>query len=199
MSAIAFYFDFTSPYAYLAHFRLPEIASRQGCTIDYVPIDLKAAKLAIGNDGPPNVQLPIKMRYIFSDLMRWAERYGAPFNVGKDASFASERANIGALYAKERGQAGEYVTAVWKASFGLGGSLGSDDLLRGVASELGWEPDALLAFIDSPEARETWDTANKEAQARGVFGVPTMIVDNKMWWGNDRLDFLDDYLANGEA
>lgn len=196
MASIEFYFDFTSPYAYLAHCRLPAIADANGFTIDYVPIDLKAAKLAIGNDGPANIQLPVKMRYIFADLTRWADRYGAPFKVGKDASFASERANIGTLHAIERGQACEYVTAVWHASFGSGGSLGSDDLLRDVAGRMGWEPDDLLDFIESDAGREAYAEVNKRAQAKGVFGVPTMIVGETMWWGNDRLDFLENHLAN---
>ncbi len=199
MPTIDFYFDFTSPYAYLAHCRLPEIADARGCGIAYKPIDLKAAKLAIGNDGPANMQLPIKMRYIMSDIMRWVRRYGAPFNVGKDASFDSRRANIGALYANERGQAREYVTAVWHASFGSGGSLGSDDLLREVAVQMGWSPDSFLEFIESDRARQLYEDGNEQAQTRGVFGVPIMMVGDQMWWGNDRLDFLDEFLAGQPA
>ena len=195
MPTIDFYFDFTSPYAYLANCRLPVLADAHGYSIAYKPIDLKAAKLAIGNDGPANMQLPVKMRYIMADLMRWVQRYGAPFNVGKDASFASERANIGVIYADRKGQARDYVNAVWHASFGSGGSLGSDDLLRQVAGQMGWAPDDLMAFIASEEAQQLYDQGNKEAQAKGVFGVPTMIVGDQMWWGNDRLDFLEAYLA----
>ena len=195
MPTIDFYFDFTSPYAYLAHCRLPGLADRHGYEIAYKPIDLKAAKLAIGNDGPANMQLPVKMRYIMADIMRWVQRYKAPFNVGKGATFESERSNIGTLYAIEKGRARDYVNALWHASFGSGGSMGSDDLLRDVASQMGWSPDTFLEFIESDAARQRYQEVNRQAQDRGVFGVPTMMVGDQMWWGNDRIDFLDEYLA----
>lgn len=195
MSAIDFYFDFTSPYAYMAHYRLPALADKYHCTINYKPIDLKAVKLACGNTGPATVEIPLKLRYVMADLMRWVKRYNAPFKVGRESKFESEKANKGTFFAAERGQARDYVILLWRATYGEGGSMGSDELLADVARKLAWSPDEFLGFVQSQEAEEMYKKMGEEAHGRGVFGVPTMIVGEEMWWGNDRLDFLDEYLA----
>jgi 2-hydroxychromene-2-carboxylate isomerase len=199
MTTIQFYFDFVSPYAYLASFELSKIAERHGCTIDYRPIDLNAAKLAAGNTGPATVQMPPKLRYVMADFARWGARYGVPVEFSREGPPRTEAANKGTFYAIDRGQAAEYVAAMWRATFGSGGLHGKDEVLRSVAAEMGWDADAFLAFIVSDEAAHRYAQANAEAQAKGVFGAPTMIVGEELWWGNDRLDFLDEYLTEKAA
>jgi 2-hydroxychromene-2-carboxylate isomerase len=194
MSNIDFYFDFLSPYSYLAHCRLPSLADKYGYGISYRPIDLKAAKLAAGNTGPATVQMPVKLRYATADLTRWARKYGAPLAFGKAPPF-TERANKGTFFAIERGQAREYVSSLWLATFGAGGDFNSDEMLSDVSRRLGWSPEEFLAFVQSDKAQRLYEAGNKEAQDRGVFGAPIMMVGDEMWWGNDRLDFLEEYLA----
>lgn len=195
MNSIDFYFDFMSPYAYLAHCRLPGLAEQHGYTLSYRPIDLKAAKLAAGNTGPATAQMPMKLRYAMADLTRWAEKYGAPLAFAQSPP-VSERANKGAFFAEEKGRSQEYVSALWAATFGAGGEFDSDDLLADVARQLGWSPEEFLEYLVSEKAAQLYDAGNKAAQSRGVFGVPTMMVGDEMWWGNDRLDFLEEYLAS---
>jgi len=195
MPTIDFYFDFVSPYAYLAHFRLPEIAAKHGCDIAYRPIDLKAAKLAAGNTAPATAQMPAKLKYAIADLTRWCARYNAPLEFTTSGPPDSTAHNIGALYAADRGQLAEYVHAMWMATFACGGRLGDEDILRRVATDLGWDADDFLAFTKSDAAASRYAEGNEQAQQRGVFGVPTMMVGDEMWWGNDRLEFLDEYLA----
>ena len=194
MSNIDFYFDFLSPYSYLAHCRLPALADKYGYAISYKPIDLKAAKLAAGNTGPATVQMPVKLRYATVDLTRWATKYGAPLAFGK-APPVTERANKGTFFAIERGQAREYVSKLWLATFGSGGDFNSDEMLSDVSRRLGWSPEEFLAFVQSDKAQRLYETGNREAQDRGVFGAPIMMVGDEMWWGNDRLDFLEEYLV----
>lgn len=199
MATIDFYFDFVSPYAYLANFRLPELARERGCELVYHPFDLNAAKLAAGNTAPPTAAIPPKLKYAIADFARWGARYGAPLAFSQEGPPNSRPANIGTYYAIDRGQAGDYVTAMWRATFGSGGLHGKDEVLRGVAAEMGWDADDFMAFVASKEADERYAAANAEAQAKGVFGAPTMMVGDEMWWGNDRLDFLDEYLAENCA
>ena len=194
MKTVDFFFDFMSPFAYLAHQRLPQLVDKFGYGISYKPIDLKAAKLAAGNTGPANVQIPVKIRYLLVDLTRWAERYGVPFKMPKVPSFDSARANKGTFFAIERGRARDYVTHVWRESYGSGGSIGSEDLLKDVARQMDWSPQEFLDFTQSDAAERLYEQTNKEAHSRGVFGVPIMMVGENMWWGNDRLDFLEEYL-----
>lgn len=194
MSSIDFYFDFLSPYSYLANCRLPELAGQYGYVIAYKPIDLKAAKLAAGNTGPATVQMPLKLRYAMADLTRWAKKYGAPLAFGRTPP-VTERMNKGTFFAIEKGQAREYVDKAWRATFGAGGDFNSDELLSDVARQLGWSPEEFLAFLQSDTAQRLYEAGNSEAQGRGVFGAPIMMVGDEMWWGNDRLDFLEEYLA----
>jgi len=76
MAKIDFYFDFVSPYAYLANLRLPKLAREHGCEIAYHAIDLAAAKAAAGNTAPPTAAMPAKLKYAIADFARWGERYG---------------------------------------------------------------------------------------------------------------------------
>jgi 2-hydroxychromene-2-carboxylate isomerase len=194
VSNIDFYFDFLSPYSYLAHSRLPALADKYGYGISYRPIDLKAAKLAAGNTGPATAQMPVKMRYAMADLTRWANRYGVPLAFAKVPPVTG-RANKGTYFAVERGQGQAYVSALWAATFGAGGEFNSDQVLGDVAGQMGWAPNEFFDFVVSDTAVRLYGEGNSQAHERGVFGSPTMLVGEEMWWGNDRLDFLEEYLA----
>lgn len=198
MANIDFYFDFLSPYSYLAHCRLPALADKYGYGVTYRPIDLKAAKLAAGNTGPATVQMPVKLRYAMADLTRWANKYGAPLAFAQVPP-VTERANMGTFFAQQKGQEQAYVSALWTATFGVGGDFNSDELLGDVARQLGWSPEEFLEFVESDTAKSLYETGNREAQDRGVFGAPIMMVGDEMWWGNDRLDLLEEYLAAHRA
>lgn len=195
MRKLDFYFDFMSPFAYLAHSQLPRIARKYGCELVYKPIDLPAAKAAAGNTGPPNVRIPVKLRYLKVDLDRWATRYGVPLQFPK--SLNSESLNIGTFYAEDRGQAEDYVRTAWHPVWGLGGDMGDAELIRGVARDMRWDPDDFMRFVQSAEAKARYAQGNLDAHQRGVFGAPTMMLGDEMWWGNDRLAFLEERLAAG--
>ena len=193
MKTLDFYFDFMSPFAYLAHTQLPALAHRFGHRIVYHAIDLPAAKLAIGNTAPPNVSMPVKLRYLVTDMQRWARRYGVQLSFPK--TLRSERLNRGLHFAIDRDQAEDYVRNAWLWTWAQGGDMASEQLISGVAAAMNWNVAEFLQFIDSAAARERYDAENFEAQRRGVFGVPTMMLGDEMWWGNDRLGFLEEHLA----
>lgn len=196
--SIEFFLDFLSPFAYLTHQKLPALAQHYGYVLRFVPIDLPRAKLAAGNTGPSNRQVPAKLRYLTTDMNRWAQRYGVPLKFPK--TFASERMNKGVLFAQDRGRAQDYVTAAFASAWARGGEdLADSTLLASIARQLGWPESEFLAFVDSPEATERFEALNLEAHRRGVFGVPTMLIGEEMWWGNDRLQFLEEFLQQQSA
>ena len=216
MNTIDFYFDFISPYAYLANARLPSLAEKYGCALNYRPIDLQAAKTAAGNTGPASAQIPPKFRYATIDLMRWADKYGVPFALPQKKSDSaageeqekvgiprelldSSRANKAVYFARDKGREREFIDLMYRNTFGAGILVGDDSALRNTVSELGWDVDTVFEFVHSTVAAQLYEEGNKAAQARGVFGVPTMIVDEQMWWGNDRLEMLEDYLAQRDT
>ncbi len=187
-----FYFDFMSPFAYLAFQKMPELAKRYELDINYHVIDLPAAKKAAGNTGPRNVDIPPKIRYLKTDLDRWAHRYGVPLKF--PPSLNSTRMNIGTFYATDRGVTEAYIRQAWAFCWGAGGDLDSNDGLSSIATSMGWDPNEFLGFVGSASAGERYNESNSAAQHRGVFGVPTMMFRDQMWWGNDRLDFMCEYL-----
>ena len=115
---IDFYFDFISPFSYLAQLKLPEIARAAGCEVDYWPIDIPEAKIAAGNYGPSNREVLPKIKVMKADLERWAERYGVPLNF--PASFDCAHWNCAVLYARKHGRAEQFVTDAYRRIWGQG-------------------------------------------------------------------------------
>lgn len=187
-----FYFDFISPFSYLAQVKLPGIAERYGCSIDYRPIEIPEAKIAAGNYGPSNREIGAKIRVLTADLMRWATRYGVELNF--PASFDCEDWNCAAVFAREEGKAGEFVSRAYDRIWGKGIDPGDRDELKGCASAAGLDPEALISFVESSEGQTEYRKTRAEAYERGVFGAPMIFVDDEVFWGNDRLDFLEEYL-----
>lgn len=190
---IVFYLDFISPFAYLANARLPEIAARHGASIAYRPLDVMHAKLAAGNFTPSTRSLPAKARFIRRDRLGWAERYGMPMNDPK--AFRAPRLNSGLLYAGDCGKARAYADAAFHRTWGLGGDPDDDTLLAAVADDIGMDAHSLFDYVQTPQAQSRYREIQQEAYRLGVFGVPMTMIGEQMFWGNDRLDFLEECLA----
>ena len=199
MRTVDFYFDFMSPFAYLAEHRLRELAARYEGKAKFVchPIDLIAARFKAGNTGPFNRDQPAKMKALMMDLRRWAKRYGIP--IGFPKGLETARLNRGYFYAMQQGRGADYMKAGFAAVWAESGNPADEGLIRQVASKAGLSPEKLLASTESPEALREYEKENNEAQARGVFGVPIFMVDDQIYWGNDRIEFLEEYLEGAPA
>jgi 2-hydroxychromene-2-carboxylate isomerase len=195
MTTVRFYFDFLSPYAYLARKGLVDMSGRLGFDVEYMPVDLAALKLAVGNTGPSNRDMPVKLRYLHEDMKRWAAHYDVPFNVVKNHN--SRLLNIGTYFASNAAETAHYVEAGFRLGWGEGGALDDEALLARLATEMGWDAGSFLAFVASPDAVERYESGTRQAIDASVFGVPMMLADGQMWWGNDRLMFLESYLVQG--
>lgn len=191
---IDFYFDFISPFSYLAHLRLPDIARRTGCRVEYWPIDIPEAKIAAGNYGPSNREVLPKIKVLKADLERWAKRYDAPLNF--PASFDCADWNCATLFARSKDRAEAFVTDAYGRIWGEGIDPRDRGELRASSSAAGLDPDELVTFVESPVGQNEYRKARAHAIQRGVFGAPMMFVDDQIFWGNDRLDFLEEYLTS---
>jgi 2-hydroxychromene-2-carboxylate isomerase len=188
---IEFWFDFRSPYAYLAQHRLEPIAARFRAEIDYRPIDFPRARAAAGGATQPKGAR--RTAYALQDLARWAARCGIP--LAMPAGQDTEPLLLATLFAAARGQAGDFVREAFQRTWGLGRDPADPALLGELAAQLGWNAEELRAWVASAEARARFEKLNLEAHERGVFGVPIMCVGDQLWWGNDRLDFVEEHLA----
>ncbi len=136
-----------------------------------------------------------KSRYARSDLLRWAQRYQLPYNPGDMKKTDSEACSRAVLAAGSAGQAGAATEALFRACWGEGRTLASVADVLTVLAAAGIDTQSFAELIDDPTTVAALDSNTQEAAARGVFGSPTMLIGEAMFFGNDRLDFVREHLA----
>lgn len=187
MAALDFYFDYRSPYAYLAQTQVRKL----GVEIAWRPFEILQLMAKVGN-VPTSITCKTKGRYLGMDLQRWVAMYGVPFARNPQGGEIDARRLLRAtLAAGELGQADAAVAAIFAGYWGGSGALlvTAADLVA-VLSGAGVSGPDLLARIDDPALDAALDAATDEAASRGVFGAPTMYVGDEMFFGNDRFDFI---------
>lgn len=189
-----FYFDYISPFSYLALQRVPELADRFGRDLKFHPVDLKQIKLLAGNTAPPTRDIPIKLRYARIDQQRWARRYGVPIRT--PSLYDSSRLSRGFFFAEDRAVARRYLQISYAKVWGEGGNMLDEQLLSNIAKEMGWDENTFLQYTLSDDGQGRYEQSTRDAHQRMIFGVPTIMIEDEMWWGNDRLDFLEEYLES---
>ena len=190
---IDFYFDLSSPYSYLAATQLDAISARHGGSIAWKPMVLAAVFKAAGNVMPA-VCIP-KAQYMVKDLVRWAEHYGVPFQMSSRFPLPTIRAMRLIIAGESVGKSGDLAKRFFAGMWERDLDISSDEVLRQVVTEAGLAPDALFPLTDTAQVKDKLRAYTDEAIGRGVFGAPAMIVDGELFWGNDRLHFLEKQLA----
>ena len=186
MAALDFYFDYRSPYAYLAQTQVRKL----GVDIAWRPFEILQLMDQVGN-VPTSITCKPKGKYLGVDLMRWVAVYKVPFQRHPQSGNIDARRLLRAtLAAAELGQADAAVKAIFGAYWGSGSRLATPEDVVAVLSGVGVSAPDLVSRIDAPELDAALDAATDEAAARGVFGAPTMYVGDEMFFGNDRFDFI---------
>ncbi len=194
---IDFYFEFASPYGYLASTQIEDLGARHGREVAWHPIMLGAAFKETG--ARPLTQTPLKGPYLRQDVPRFARLLGVPFReppVMPANSLAASRAFVW-LEPDEPELAKRFAQAVFHAHWGLGQDIGAPEQVAEIASPLAIERGALLEAVADPSVKDRLKLATAAAIERGVFGSPFVFVDGEPFWGADRLDQVDAWLARG--
>lgn len=192
---LEFFFDFGSPYSYLAYLEAPRVAQRAGADIAWRPILLGGVFKATGNHSP--AEIPAKGRWSKTDLARWARKYGAPFRHNPHFPINTLMLMRAAMGYQRQDEAlfQRYVQAIFQAMWVDGRNLNDPAEIGAVLAQAGLNPRAALAMIDDPAVKDALKQATEAAVARGVFGVPSFIVGEELFWGNDRLHFVEEALT----
>jgi 2-hydroxychromene-2-carboxylate isomerase len=186
MAALDFYFDYRSPYAYLAQTQVRKL----GAEIAWRPFEILQLMDKVGNI-PTSITCKSKGKYLGADLMRWVAMYKVPFKRHpQSGSIDARRLLRATLAAAELGQADAAVGALFGAYWGSGAPLSTVEDVVAVLNGADVRGPDLARRIDDPELDAALDAATDEAAARGVFGAPTMYVGDEMFFGNDRFDFI---------
>jgi len=186
---IEFYYDFGSPASYIAHCRLKSVAARTGAIVELIPILLGAVFKATGNASP--IECPAKGRYVAVDLMRFAARDGVPF--ASNPHFPINTTRLMRAATALRGDPGyaRYVDFAFDAMWHFPRNLGDPAEMAAVLTNAGFDAEAVAARAASPEVKDALRATTDVAIARGVFGAPTMFVGDEMWFGQDRVDWVE--------
>jgi len=199
MTEIDFYFDFFSPYSYLASVLIAPLAARNRANVVYHVVDNQVIKANAGTTGRPNHALPPKYRYLRADLARWARRYRVPLvspeSVAHMDPTIPPRIGRGFMVARRRDNELTYLRAAFQKIWGEGVEM-NEAMLRELASHAGLSADAFIKAVDSEEIRREAEREIAEASERDVFGVPTFVVNGELFWGNDRLEMVEELLRD---
>ena len=190
---VEFFYDFTSPTAYLAWARLPAIAQRTGAKIIYRPMFLGGVMQTTGN-RPPGT-LPQKARWMAEDLQRWAKKYNTPYNLNPHFPMMTLMVQRAAQEWVNRPDFDKYLAAIFNAAWRDSKNIADKAVLTEVLSAAGFSPEEFFAATENPANKEKLKATTDEAVARGVFGAPTFFVGDEMHFGQDRLDFVEEALA----
>lgn len=186
---LEFYFDYGSPYSYLADTQVEAIAQRAGATLVRKPMLLGGVFKATGNHSP--AELPQKSAWSGFDMPMWARHYGVPFQRNPFFPVNTLALMRGAAAAQIDGTFERYHPAVFKAMWVEGRNLNDMKEVAAVLSAAGLDPEKFGARIQDQDVKDRLKATTDEAVARGVFGAPTCFVDKMMFFGNDRLPFVE--------
>lgn len=197
-SPIDFYFDFISPYGYLAATRIDSVARRHGRTVTWRPFLLGVTVMKVMG-LKPLMQTPLKSDYVRLDKPRLASLLGVPL-AAPDTSGASSVAAARAFYwisDRDAGQAVAFAQRLLHRLWVDGRDIGSAQAVAQEAASVGVDERRLLEALQSAPVKQRLRDEMDAAIARGVFGSPFFIVDEQPIWGVDRLWMLEHWLVHG--
>jgi 2-hydroxychromene-2-carboxylate isomerase len=190
---VDFFWDTGSTNTYFALKLLPPILAKYGASLRLHPFNLghvfRHHNYVLMEEPPSKISNRIR------DLNRWALKHDLPFRMPDTFPIKTSRALRGSLAMRHWQLEHEYVEAVMSAYWEKNDASIVDYAgLRPIAARLGVDPDAFEARSESEDVRQALIDSTDQGLARGVFGVPSMIVGDELFWGKDRMDFVADEL-----
>ena len=185
---IKVYFNFRSPYCYLASKRMFDVIVAPDIQIIWCPLGGWN-----GRSAPDRVAY--KLPIVRQDVARWCRRLEIPF-VPPPIETEPTNAALGSLLAERDGRLPEYIFEVMREEWEFGQNIGLIEPLLRAAKRAGVDSDQLLQALTDENGIAKLHEFEESAKTDGAFGVPTFVVGKEVFWGNDRLDFLAEHIAS---
>lgn len=191
---VEFYFDLGSPTTYLAHTQLAKICADTQSELIYIPMLLGGVFKATGNASP--AVIPAKGRYMFQDLDRFAKRYGVQlrFNPHFPINTLILMRAVTGIQLHQPQRFAEFVDCLFRALWVEGRNLNDPQTIAAVMTENGFDPEEVLALSNDESVKAKLKENTEAAIKRGVFGAPSMFIGDQLFFGQDRLDFVEEAL-----
>lgn len=195
--AIDFYFDFSSPYGYLAAEMIEALGQRVNRTVNWHPILLGVVFKATG--GQPLTMAPMKGPYSENDFRRSAAFYGVPYKAPSVFPIATQNPARAALWMQEKhpAHAKKFALELYRAFFRGDRDISKLDVIGDIAAGLGYSADEVVAATQLDDIKDKLKANVEAAIAKGIFGSPFFIVDGEQFWGADRLPMLEAWITKG--
>jgi 2-hydroxychromene-2-carboxylate isomerase len=185
---LEFWYDFASTYSYLSAMRIEAVAAAAGVSVIWKPFLLGPIFSAQGWSTSPFNIYPAKGRYMVRELERLTAERGLPFKLPSPFPQNSLYAARLALIGHDEGWGPAFTRAVYAAQFAKGANISDRHVLGGILSDLGLDAAALLQRIEQPEIKQRLRERTEEAVELEIFGAPSFLAQEELYWGDDRLE-----------
>ncbi len=195
---VDYFFSTVSPWTYLGHERLRAMCRRHAARINVRPCDLGGKIFPISGGLPLKQRAPQRQAYRLLELKRWRDHLGIPLTIEPKYFPADGEPSSRLIIAASRlseDAAMTLTSAVLRACWAEERNVADADTLKAILEEQGFGAEALMHHAASPETKAAYDAYTQEAIGKGVFGAPSYIVDGELFWGQDRLEFVERALA----
>ena len=183
-----FFFDFTSPYSYLAHKQIRNIENQYKIDINYMPILLGGLHNLTEIEAP--VFIPSKAKFMIRDCKLFAEKLNIKFKFNSHFPIQSLNLMRGVLIAKKENKTSLYIDKFFDACWKDGLNLNNQNIVNKILEDLNFNIETFKLKIYEQKIKDELKKRTKDAFLKGVFGAPSFIINNKMFWGQDRLEFV---------
>jgi len=194
---VEFFFDFNSPYSYIAAHLIEDLAAKHGRSVDWKPFLLGAVFEVTGSRPLP--QVPMKSEYAARDFARSARFHDVDYNPPAKHPFSPTAASRAVYWAKAQNpaDAAKMGLALFQAVMRDARDISSPDAVADIAAEAGFDRDAVAEGIQDAAVKAMLKDGTDDAIARNIFGAPFIVVDGEAFWGVDRLDMVEKWLETG--
>ena len=183
-----FFFDFTSPYSYLAHKQIRNIEKQYKIDINYMPILLGGLHNLAEIEAP--VLIPSKAKFMIKDCKLFAEKLNIKFKFNSYFPIQSLNLMRGVLIARKENKTSLYIDKFFDACWKDGLNLNNQNIVNKILEDLNFNIETFKLKISEQKIKDELKKRTKDAFLKGVFGAPSFIINNKMFWGQDRLEFV---------
>ena len=183
-----FYFDFVSPYSFLAHKKIRKIESKAIIKVRYLPILLGGLHNLHGIKAPAFI--PAKARHMIRDCKLIAEKNNTKFKFNSYFPIKSLNLMRGVLVAEEDNFKSYYIDSIFDTIWQDGLNLNDENIFYKVLKNLNVNPKTFILRSSSSSIKDLLKKRTSEAYEKGVFGAPTFVSNNKIFWGQDRIEFV---------
>jgi 2-hydroxychromene-2-carboxylate isomerase len=194
---LEFWYELASPYAYLSAMRIEAMAQAAGVEVVWKPFLLGPIFVAQGWATSPFNIYPAKGRYMVREMERLTSERGLPFKLPSPFPQNSLYAARLALVCNDDGWGPAFARAIYTAQFGEGANISDRAVLGAILGGLGIDSASMLARIETPQAKERLRQQTEDAQELGIFGAPSFLAADELYWGDDRLEQALARLAKG--